>query len=624
VLVGRGLGRIRRRSGRNWSRNNLSIAEQYAAEGAIRRFPEGLLAGTYPELATLIYTWAFLLPGTTLFDHIELAAHLEFAAFLGMLAAIPSLVRHLVPGVDAHWSWATFFLFPAIFVYDSELCCGADHFAALFAAPIFIALFRAWERPSAGACALVAVFVSGALSTKYTAAGLAIGPAIAIAIRAAQLRAWKGLAAFVAVTLIVTSQHWLRNWVFYGDPVYPLLADVFNPRPWTVDSARWQATFQEIKWIPDTVLVREIRDLLRILVTFSFDVHDFPSYHGKIPVFGSLFTFATVALPFLRGTRRPWAVTLATYAGMIYWALLTPQDRYLQALLPWMVGVTTATLILVWRVNRAARAAVCLLVALQLVWAGDAYFLPSHGMTRAAPVRATLDLFAGRYSSDAPRTRTPLDGWPELGRMIPAGARVLLHEQDVHLGLGAASVLDFLPFSYGINYGRQRSMREAYELLRSMGVTHLVWESSSRRADSFAGDLVFFSFALRHATPPLSVGRYFLAAMPDAPPPEASHGSVVVIGCAPGPYVSGVYELNDLAVPPVPRDSPSRYPSPRQRWDALSATERSSSLERSEFVIAEPTCQDVPAHGLDAFLTLAQRGPYVLYVRPMRKSDVGR
>jgi hypothetical protein len=309
-------------------------------------------------------------------------------------------------------------------------------------------------------------------------------------------------------------------------------------------------------------------------------------------------------------------MAIATYAKMTLWALLFPQDRYLQALLPWMVGVTTATLLLAWRVSRAARGAVCGLIGLQLVWSGDAYFLPSHAMTKAAPVRATFDLLAGRYANHIPEARTPLDGWPELGRMFPRGARVLLHEQDVHLGLGAASVLDFLPFSYGIDYGRQRSMRETYELLQSMGVTHLVWEAMSRRADSFAGDLVFFSFALRHAKRPLVVGRYFLAEMPDAPPPASPHGSVVVIGCVPGPYASGLYELGDLVVPPVPGDSPSRYPLPRQSWDRLDKAERSSSLARAEFVIAEPACREVPAQGLDMFVVLAQRGPYTLYARP--------
>jgi hypothetical protein len=594
---------------------HLAIAEHYAADGAIRPFPEGLLAGTYPELATLIYTWAFLSPWGDLFDRIELAAHLEFAVFLVTLAGIPALVRQLVPGSDARWSWAAFFLFPAIFVYDSELCCGADHIAALFAVPIFLALFRAWPTLEPRASALVGIFVSGALSTKYTAVSLAVGPVVAVVVRALRIGALRGLACFVATVVVVTSQQWLRNWVFYGDPVYPMLASWFHPRPWTVDSAAWYRTFQETNSIPGTLLVSGPRDLLRILTTFSFEVHDFPDFHGKVPVFGSLFTIATVALLFLRGVRRIWALVLATYAGLTFWALLSPQDRYLQALLPWMVCVTVATLVLTWRVGWPARAAVCALVAVQMVWAGDIYFLPSHGMTRVAPVRAAIDLIGSRYGANGPRL-TPLEGWPEIGRNLPRGARVLLHEQDVHLGLQAPAVLDLLPFSYGIDYGRTRSMREMDALLRSMGVTHLLWETTSHRADSFAGDLMFLSFATRHAKQAQALGPFLLAAMPDVPPDDAPLGDVVIIGCAPGPYASGIYRVDDLAVPPIPRDSPSRYPAPRLRWEALAEQQQVESLEDAEFVVAEGGCRQIPSRArFDGRIMLAQRGPYTFFAR---------
>jgi hypothetical protein len=39
-------------------------------------------------------------------------------------------------------------------------------------------------------------------------------------------------------------------------------------------------------------------------------------------------------------------------------------------------------------------------------------------------------------------------------------------------------------------------------------------------------------------------------------------------------------------------------------------------LARAEFVVAEPACREVPAYGLDTFVVLAQRGPYMLYARP--------
>ena len=56
---------------------HLTLAEHYAAQGGIARFPEGSFLGAYPQLATVIYGWAFQLPRTIFFDRIEIAAHLS-------------------------------------------------------------------------------------------------------------------------------------------------------------------------------------------------------------------------------------------------------------------------------------------------------------------------------------------------------------------------------------------------------------------------------------------------------------------------------------------------------------------------------------------------------------------
>ena len=38
---------------------HLGFAQEYALRHRIERFPEGLLVGAYPQLATYLYTWAF-------------------------------------------------------------------------------------------------------------------------------------------------------------------------------------------------------------------------------------------------------------------------------------------------------------------------------------------------------------------------------------------------------------------------------------------------------------------------------------------------------------------------------------------------------------------------------------
>ncbi|HEY0715905.1 MAG TPA: hypothetical protein VGF45_24695, partial [Polyangia bacterium] len=74
---------------------HLPIAEHYATQRRIDAFAEGWYLGAYPQLASLIYTWAFLTPGE-LFDRAALASHLEWLLFLATLASVAPLARRLV------------------------------------------------------------------------------------------------------------------------------------------------------------------------------------------------------------------------------------------------------------------------------------------------------------------------------------------------------------------------------------------------------------------------------------------------------------------------------------------------------------------------------------------------
>ena len=113
-----------------------------------------------------------------------------------------------------------------------------------------------------------------------------------------------------------------------------------------------------------------------------------------MPVFGSLFTLLSVCLPFLRRTRRLWALTGATLLAVAVWYWTHHQDRYLETLLPWMTAVTAGAMVLVWRgrplsVSPPRARARSLLVALQIVWGGDVYFIPGHAMI-GSPVKASV------------------------------------------------------------------------------------------------------------------------------------------------------------------------------------------------------------------------------------------
>ena len=71
---------------------HLPIAEHYVAQGGIARFGEGWVNGAQPQLASLLYSWAFSRPGAV-FDRVETAAHMELAIFLATLVGVAAIAR---------------------------------------------------------------------------------------------------------------------------------------------------------------------------------------------------------------------------------------------------------------------------------------------------------------------------------------------------------------------------------------------------------------------------------------------------------------------------------------------------------------------------------------------------
>jgi hypothetical protein len=103
---------------------------------------------------------------------------------------------------------------------------------------------------------------------------------------------------------------------------------------------------------------------------------------------------------------------------------------------------------------------------------------------------------------------------------------VLLHEQQLRLGLARPVVQDYAGFITRFSYAQLGSAREVYDLYRELGVTHMIWEhQKAARADSLAGDLRFWQFATNHALGHRRFGKLMVAELPAEPPPP-SQGQV--------------------------------------------------------------------------------------------------
>jgi hypothetical protein len=545
---------------------HLPIAEHYAAAGRIAPFAEGWFLGTYPRLATVVYTWAFLLPGAELFDRVLLSAHLEFVLFVATLASIPVLVRRLMGGPLRWETFAAAFLFPSLLLYDGSLFVAADHVLAFFAIPVYLALLRTVREPTPRRFAVMSVLLAGALLTKYQAVYLL--PIVAGGVAWAFVRAARagrgalstaalGAATALAVGLVLTAPHWLANSIWYGDPVYPMLHAHLSDRPWSLGAERRLDTFLGTeKWTPQGSWVSKLISLARALFTFSIEPHDWPTYHGKVPVFGSLFTITTFLLPFLKRAQKTAALAIGVLAGVALWFSTSHQDRYLQCLLPWMAVVTAAAVGTAWKKMPLVRGPLVLAIGLQIVWGGDVYFIPanddSYEIHRPSPIKAAVDLLSSGYRGDQTKRLHPFETWEAIGRAVPPDAKVLLHERYLHLGLGRMAASDLPGWQGGISYEDLLTSRAIAAKLREFGVTHVVWETEmSHESDSFIGDLAFFRFVTQWTESPREFGPFTLARL-SSEPPAFEEEEVVWYGCdAPEGELRRLRDLDADEPPPT-------------------------------------------------------------------------
>lgn len=610
---------------------HVAIGEQYAATGGIHAYREGWLLGSYPHLASYLYAWAFQLPGAALFDRIELAAHLELMLLFGTVAGIPPLVRSLVPGVRASHAWTALFLFPGILIYDSSLNCGADHVAAFWAIPIYLTLLRAWRVFSPVNAGLFAAMVAGALNTKYSAIAIVAGPLVAFAMRAVlaafprntstgRTTPWPALlaaATALAAALLLTAPHWGKNWVFYGDPVYPLLRGHLSAHPWSAEAARQFESLQTAAWrAPRTM--EGLKESIKVLGTFSFVPHDWPSMHGTTPVFGSLFTVTVVLLP-LVWRARIWGIYLSTHLCVFAWFWVQHEDRYLQGLAPVMAASVAAVVAFIWTTRGLlARAAVSALVGLQVVWGGDIFSFPAHSMLGGSPFRAVLDHLSSGFRKEYKQRTDAYPSWVAVRERLQRHDVLLIHEEHMQLGVGVHTVQDFAGFQGGLYYTDSRSPADLLRKLRDYGATHVLWRDASQQRSTIAEDLLFFDFAARYTTDRQKVSGFNLTKLPEKISDERPFGDVVAFyGCRATDdfaYAPGLYHLRQLNITPFERRPAARLPRPFEPASGESSLEQ--HLERADFVVINRACHSSAKRDLKAgFVSIGSLRQLEFWVR---------
>lgn len=510
------------------------LAEAFAATGFVFPMTGGYFNGAMPHLGSFLYSWSYSAPVGRWFDHVEQAAHLEFLLVLVTFAAVGFFIDALTPRPRHRGAWVYRLLFPGVLLYDASPIGGADHILAFFAIPIAFTFRRFWRRPSTSSGLALGIMMGGAALSKYQAVFLLAGPCLALAVRAAlslvrrRLDFVRSVAVAGVMGLLVTAAHWLTNIFWYGNPLYPYLFKVLGGRP---SFPGMKLEVGDAYWQPRGDFLEKLWETARESVLQGFTSHDWSTFHGQRPTFGSLFLIAAALIPFAVRRRQLLALGVFSFIGVAAWYWTHHQDRYLQALAPWMAAFVGAVFIMVWRGHVIARAALVALVAFQLLHLSDIYFLPTHAMLHGNSAVAAFELLASNDPNEPEALMERSFAFAHVGELVPRDGTLMIHEDRVRLGLGRRWVDDDRLLQGATDLAALETPSRLRDHFASLGVTHVWWRPQPMRLMPLGDDVAFHYFAKTALTQGVTsiVGALVAPLPPAVPPTEVLR--VRVVGC---------------------------------------------------------------------------------------------
>jgi hypothetical protein len=605
-----------------WS--HLVVAQDYAREGRIVPFMADWNKNV-PHLASVVQTWGFIVPGEPI-DHPTrwmMALHTEFTMFVWTLVTVAAAANWFV-GSTVRSAWAGMFLFPGFFVYDANLGGSSDHFLALFAAPTLLAAVLAAECFERGPCGLLAIVAAGALMTKLQAIYLIAPIAVMLAGRWAWLVArspaktgasytrfgvTRGALLVLGFAAVIASPQFIENWVYFRNPVYPMMEHTFTKSRPSMPDMAWMADnlFATWMWHPPAEIHARMWNAFRRIFMFPFE----PAFFYALPPnVGALHTLLMPLVPVLPNARRVWVGLLISMGSLFVWAMTFNSDRNLQGFLPVLVVVVIAIIVRAWRLGGIGRLGVALLVGFHTVWSADAFFSGSDRLQAGVSlIKSTWDGRALTRFDDYRR------GYRDIGRALPKDALAVLHNYHVSLGINRRVLLDWVGFQGLIDYRTFKTPRDAYDRFAELGVTHVITVPGSRPSASKQEDVIFGSFQ-QYLTHLKDAGGLSLYEMPKTPPPKQEPLRVLALGM--GNYSDGIYTVDKMGVCEEASPADQKYPMP----DVPVAVDgRAAALEQVNAAIITPVANlDSKAHEVlsTRFHVNASYTPFSVYIRNER------
>jgi len=541
---------------------HFPVAHDYVRHGRLVGFP-GDYVRTLPHLDSLVYTWAFAVPGTTTPFDWMLALHLEYSVVLWSAVGIAAATRWMVRDDRLKGSWVALFLFPQIFAFGFSVTGGADHFVGLWAVPVFLATMRALPRLDLRWCALVGVTAGGAVQSKYQAVYVISACALMLIVRwcvlAVRLRARRGIDSVAAVTLgrapfvvigaaiFVAAPHFVKNAIFYANPFYPFAQSVVRSSSPTHPRAAelFENMLGETANHPKGEGTQRVWNTLELLYDFSFEPHYTVGWVADWPVFGSLFTLLLPCLLLVRRPGRIAAGALVCLVTLIIWSNTYLTDRYLVAVTPLFAATTAAIVVQVWRLGAVARVGLVPLVALQIVWGSDHWVWSGK-----KAIEGTMSLArSGWEERTDDEKRFPY--WRTFRKVTaetPPGAKILIRGSRPTLGIDRDVVEDLQWNQALLWYEPIHDTRELWQLYRDAGITHLLWLPEVHYSGTIQSSVLFALLVNGRDTvgEHQRIDGWRMMPLPEQPPASGAPIEVLVQGLR--FYPDGLYKVQDLRI----------------------------------------------------------------------------
>ena len=466
-------------------------------------FISGNIFSNYPLLNEMLFLIGLFLRGEVL------AKGMHFVALMGILLGIwqfpkPRILQNDFPFL----SMLIFLTIPSVFI--TSHMAYVDLFITYYSLAAVLAFIHWFDRRSPWWLMLCGIFTGLAVSSKYTALLLPLLGCLGILWSFSRDRvSWRpvlrSLFLYVAVTVLLGSPFYIKNWIMTGNPFYPFFYDIFGGRGWDPDQARLYDYF-----VSNLGMGRNLLDYLLLPWNLSFQAKTgSPEFDGLLgPAF-------LLLLPFMIGIRRIQISTkiILGYGvfTFLFWASSAQQIRYLIPIFPIL------SILVGYILTRYEQKKVFLPILYCLILGSMAFngFYIIRDFLEIKPIGVVI----GMEDRDSfLRRRLPsYDIINYINNNVPERSRLfLIYMKNRGFLLDRDYYSDSMFESYTIQkiLTRSLSTEDVYAVLRDKGFTHMLYDLNyiSGNLSTFSPEEKekFFDFQKKYLTLQKNKGPYYL------------------------------------------------------------------------------------------------------------------